>query len=88
MLEALACGTPVAAFPVQGPIDVVGGSGVAVLDEDLREAALHALRIDRTRGRAHAEQYSWRAATVQFLTLQQALPSSAPLARTAPGDAR
>jgi glycosyltransferase involved in cell wall biosynthesis len=60
MLEALACGTPVAAFPVQGPIDVVGGSGVAVLDEDLRKAALHALRIDRTRGGAHAEQYSWR----------------------------
>ena len=84
MLEALACGTPVAAFPVQGPIDVVGGSGVAVLDEDLRKAALHALRIDRTRCRAHAEQYSWRAATVQFLALQQPLPSKAPLARTAP----
>ena len=85
MLEALACGTPVAAFPVQGPIDVVGGSAVAVLDEDLRKAALHALRIDRTRCRAHAEQYSWRAATVQFLALQQPLPSSAPLAQTAPG---
>jgi glycosyltransferase involved in cell wall biosynthesis len=85
MLEALACGTPVAAFPVQGPSDVVGGSGVAVLDDDLRKAALHALRIDRTRCRAHAEQYSWRAATVQFLALQQPLPPSAPLAQTAPG---
>jgi len=85
MLEALACGTPVAAFPVQGPIDVVGGSAVAVLDEDLRKAALHALRIDRTRCRAYAEHYSWRAATVQFLALQQPLPSSAPLAQTAPG---
>jgi len=84
MLEALARGTPVAAFPVQGPVNVVGGSGVAVLDEDLRKAALHALRIDRTRCRAHAEQYSWRAATVQFLALQQPLPLKAPLARTAP----
>ena len=35
MLEALACGTPVAAYPVQGPKDVVGGAPVAVLDEDL-----------------------------------------------------
>ena len=55
-----------------------------MLDEDLRKAALHALRIDRTRCRAHAELYSWRAATVQFLALQQPLPLKAPLARTAP----
>ena len=53
MLEALACGTPVAAFPVQGPIDVVGDSAAAVLDEDLRKAALQALRIDRTLCRTH-----------------------------------
>ncbi len=71
MLEALACGTPVAAFPVQGPIDVVGGSAVAVLDEDLRKAALHALRIDRSQCRDYAERYSWRAATAQFIALQR-----------------
>jgi glycosyltransferase involved in cell wall biosynthesis len=70
MLEALACGTPVAAFPVQGPLDVVGGSDVAVLDEDLRKAALHALRIDRARCRAHAQRHSWRAATEQFIAMQ------------------
>lgn len=70
MLEALACGTPVAAFPVQGPLDVVGGSSVAVLDEDLRKAALAALRIDRASCRAHAERYSWKAATEQFIALQ------------------
>jgi glycosyltransferase involved in cell wall biosynthesis len=70
MLEALACGTPVAAFPVQGPLDVVGGSAVAFLDEDLRKAALAALRIDRAACRAHAEGYSWRAATRQFIDLQ------------------
>ena len=70
MLEALACGTPVAAFPVQGPIDVVGGSDAAALDPDLRLAALRALRIDRARCRAWAERYSWRAATEQFLAQQ------------------
>jgi glycosyltransferase involved in cell wall biosynthesis len=70
MLEALACGTPVAALPVQGPIDVVGGSGVAVLGEDLRKAALLALRIDRAQCRAFAEAHSWRAATDQFIALQ------------------
>lgn len=70
MLEALACGTPVAAFPVQGPLDVVGGSEVAVLDQDLRKAALHALRIDRSACRRFAEMHSWQAATEQFIALQ------------------
>jgi glycosyltransferase involved in cell wall biosynthesis len=84
MLEALACGTPVAAFPVQGPIDVVGGSEVAVLDDDLRKAALHALRIDRSRCRAWAERYSWRAATEQFIAQQVPLPSQGQAA--APAD--
>lgn len=74
MLEALACGTPVAAFPVQGPMDVVGGSEAAVLDEDLQAAALRALRIDRRVCRCHAERYSWRAATQQFIALQQPIP--------------
>lgn len=84
MLEALACGTPVAAFPVQGPIDVVGGSAVAVLDEDLRRAALRALRIDRSLCRDYAQRYSWRASTAQFIAAQsplhptEAMPQSAP----------
>jgi len=73
MLEALACGTPVAAYPVQGPIDVVGSSPVAVLDEDLRKAALQALRIDRAACRVFAEGHSWRAATAQFAALQVAV---------------
>jgi len=71
MLEALACGTPVAAFPVQGPIDVVGDSDAAALDTELRRAALRALRIDRSRCRAWAERFSWRAATEQFLAQQR-----------------
>lgn len=70
MLEALACGTPVAGYPVQGPVDVVGNSDVAVLDDDLRRAALLAMRIDRLRCQAFANACSWRAATEQFIFLQ------------------
>ncbi len=69
LLEALACGLPVAAYPVPGPQDVVGGSTVAVLDEDLRRAALAALRIDRARCREFAMARSWRNATRQFVSL-------------------
>ena len=74
LLEALACGLPVAAYPVQGPLDVVGppeGAGVAVLDEDLRTACLGALKLAQ-RGasptpREFALGHSWRACTLQFL---------------------
>ncbi len=76
MLEALACGTPVAAFPVQGPLDVVGDSDAAALDPDLRRAALRALRIDRNRCRAWAERFSWRAATEQFVEQQRWVPAA------------
>jgi glycosyltransferase involved in cell wall biosynthesis len=67
MLEALASGLPVAAFPVQGPLDVVGGGGVAVLDEDLGRACRAALGISREEARAYALTRSWRACTDQFL---------------------
>jgi glycosyltransferase involved in cell wall biosynthesis len=71
MLEALACGTPVAAYPVQGPLDVVGGSEVAVLGDDLRQAALDAITIEAASCRQHAERHSWAEATRQFLAGQQ-----------------
>ncbi len=67
LLEALASGLPVAAFPVLGPLDVVGGSGAGVLDEDLRAACLAALDIPRALARAHAETFTWDRATRQFL---------------------
>src|SRR5215469_13958553 len=67
MLEALACGVPVAAFPVQGPKDIVGDSPVAALNEDLRRACLRALDIPRTEARAFALTRSWRACTEQFV---------------------
>jgi hypothetical protein len=71
LLEALACGTPVAAYPVQGPLDVVGRADVGALRDDLRLAALAALKIDRQRCRGFALSHSWSAATMQFLSLQR-----------------
>lgn len=67
LLEALASGTPVAAFPVTGPIDVIGTAPVGVLDEDLKAAATHALGVSREACRLYAEQFSWSASTDQFL---------------------
>ena len=68
MLEAMACGTPVAAYPVTGPIDVVTHAYDGVLDEDLRTAALAALNIDRNACRATALSRSWERAAAQFLS--------------------
>jgi glycosyltransferase involved in cell wall biosynthesis len=66
LLEALASGTPVAAFPVTGPLDVIGDSPVGALDADLRAACLRALAADRSLCRAHAERYSWDACAERF----------------------
>ena len=68
LLEALAAGTPVAAFPVTGPIDVVTDPRVGALDEDLRAACLKALECDRASCRQHAEAWSWDACVAQFRT--------------------
>jgi glycosyltransferase involved in cell wall biosynthesis len=70
LLEALACGTPVAAFPVSGPRDVLAGAAGAVgaLNDDLRAAALTALGADRAACRTHAERFSWRACAELFLS--------------------
>ena len=66
MLEALACGTPVAAYPVPGPIDVISNATVGVLDEDLRGACMAALQVPRGAARRHAEQHSWEEAVTLF----------------------
>jgi glycosyltransferase involved in cell wall biosynthesis len=70
ILEALACGTPVAAFPVTGPKDVLADADgrIGAVNADLRVAALEALGGDRTACRAHAERYSWRACAETFLS--------------------
>jgi glycosyltransferase involved in cell wall biosynthesis len=74
LLEALACGTPVAAYPVTGPIDVLADGGAGAMHEDLREACLEALKIDRNHARAWAERFSWRAASEQFAAHLKPLP--------------
>jgi len=70
ILEALACGTPVAAFPVTGPKDVLADARgkIGAVNADLRVAALEALTADRAACRAHAERYSWRACAEMFLS--------------------
>jgi len=67
VLEALACGVPVAAFPVTGPKDVIGTAPVGCLNQDLRQAALGALDLSRQDCRTHALTYSWEASAHQFL---------------------
>lgn len=66
ILEALACGVPVAAFPVTGPKDVVRHGEVGFLDENLAAAAVAALSLDRAACRAYAEGFSWQACARQF----------------------
>jgi 1,2-diacylglycerol 3-alpha-glucosyltransferase/glucuronosyltransferase len=66
-LEALASGVPVAAFPVTGPKDVVGGQPVGVLNEDLRVACIEALHISREACRAFALTRSWESSARQFI---------------------
>jgi len=68
MLEAMACGTPVAAYPVTGPIDVVKPGVTGVLDEDLKAAALAVLAVDRDGCRREAEGWTWERASAQFLS--------------------
>ncbi|CAN5177026.1 glycosyltransferase family 1 protein [soil metagenome] len=67
LLEALACGVPVAAYPVAGPLDVIGDAPVGVLSEDLRAAALDALDVPRERCRTFALEHSWPASARQFI---------------------
>jgi glycosyltransferase involved in cell wall biosynthesis len=66
MIEALACGTPVAAFPVPGPLDVLDESSGA-MDGDLSAAISRALRLDREACLRHGRSFSWERSTDQFL---------------------
>jgi glycosyltransferase involved in cell wall biosynthesis len=68
LLEALACGLPVAAYPVTGPLDVIGDSNAGALHEDLRTACLNALELKRENAVTHAQRFSWRSASEQFIS--------------------
>jgi glycosyltransferase involved in cell wall biosynthesis len=80
-LEALACGVPVAAFPVPGPQDVIASNPVGALDEDLKSAVLKALTISRRACRAFALTQSWERSALQFISHCRPclrLPTAAP----------
>jgi glycosyltransferase involved in cell wall biosynthesis len=67
MLEAMASGVPVAAYPVTGPLDVVTRGVSGILDEDLAKAARAALELDRTQVRADAFRFSWAKTAELFM---------------------
>ncbi|MCR9070923.1 MAG: glycosyltransferase family 1 protein [Alphaproteobacteria bacterium] len=67
LIEALASGVPVAAYPVPGPLDVIADSGAGVLDEDLGRAVAGALRIDREVARTRGLSFTWRRAAEMFV---------------------
>lgn len=66
-LEALACGVPVAAYPVTGPRDVIENNPIGVLHEDLRTACMNALHISRDACRAFALTRTWENSAQQFI---------------------
>lgn len=67
LLEALASGVPVAAFPAAAPRDVIGGAPVGVLEEDLKQACLGALELDRAACRDFARSLTWEATARTFV---------------------
>ncbi|MPT48839.1 MAG: glycosyltransferase family 1 protein [Sphingobium sp.] len=77
MIEALACGVPVAAFPVPGPLDIIGAGGcgadaalslpIGVLDDDLAQAIRQALTLSRSAAAAYGRTFQWSACTDQFM---------------------
>jgi glycosyltransferase involved in cell wall biosynthesis len=85
MLEAMACGCPVAAFPVTGPVDVVTQGVTGFLEHDLQAACRAALTLDRGQVRARAAQRTWRAIADRLLMLLAPIPADA--GRGSPGAA-
>src|ERR1700675_4067487 len=75
-LEALACGTPVAAFPVTGPKDVIADHPIGAIDNDLRSACLRALGMSRETCRSFALERSWENSARQFIGNLSALQPS------------
>lgn len=76
MLEAMACGVPVAAYPVDGPLQVLGDSGAGAMHEDLGEAWREALKVKRFEARERALQFGWGRAVELFVTHLSVLPKA------------
>jgi glycosyltransferase involved in cell wall biosynthesis len=74
ILEALASGTPVAAFEAPGPADILPGSNAGVIGPDLQANTIACLDLSRETCRAFAQTYSWRACAEQFLVNLDPLP--------------
>tara|TARA_R110002096_G_scaffold159976_1_gene325963 strand:+ start:2010 stop:3044 length:1035 start_codon:yes stop_codon:yes gene_type:complete len=68
MLEAMACGLPVAAYPVTGPIDVIRHGVTGAMNHRLLEACRSALTLERCKCRTFAESRSWTRATSEFVS--------------------
>ncbi|HZU64738.1 MAG TPA: glycosyltransferase family 1 protein [Novosphingobium sp.] len=93
VIEALSCGVPVAAYPVPGPLDIIGHDGrghegeapgpVGALDEDLSAAITRALAVDREAAASFGARFSWERATDQFLAAIHAALEAASLPRAA-----
>ena len=66
MIESMACGTPVAAFPVQGPLDVVDEGITGCMNEDLAQAVTDALLLDRDRVLDGSQRWTWERAWAIF----------------------
>lgn len=66
IIEAMATGTPVAAYPVSGPIDIIPNSHAGITDQDLETACWQSLKLSRDAARNHALKYSWDAVSNVF----------------------
>ena len=87
LLEALASGLPVAAYPVPGPLDVLTGSSAGVMDADLGQAARAALAIPREAARNYALTFSWESSARQFLANLAPFDTAVWKTQTAPAPA-
>ncbi len=69
IIEAMATGTPVAAYPVTGPVDIIPRSNAGIIDDDLQKACLAALKLDRAQVAKYAKKYSWDSVAKSFVDL-------------------